>query len=76
MLKRFLIRQLGANQRLRGAWVREDDDLGTGAGIGGGGWEGALNVVGGVMAVAGYGKKAVKGLPWPRTRVAAGTAAG
>ena len=68
MLKRFLIRQLGANQRLRGAWarrsrvVREDDDLGTGAGIGGGGWEGALKVVGGVMAagsaLAGYGKKA------------------
>ena len=86
MLKRFLIRQPGANQRLRGAWarrsrvVREDDDLGTGAGIGGGGWEGALKVVGGVMAagsaLAGYGKKAVKGLPWPRTRVAAGTAAG
>ena len=85
MLKRLLIRQLGANQRLRGAWarrsrvVREDDDLGTGAGVGGGGLEGALKVVGGVMAVgsawAGYGK-AVKGLPWPRTRVAAGTAAG
>ena len=40
----------------------------------------ALKVVGGVMAagsaLAGYGKKAVKGLPWPRTRVAAGTAAG
>ena len=80
MLTRFLIRQPGANQRLRGAWacrsrvVREDDDLGTGAGIGGGGWEGALKVVGGVMAagsaLAGYGKKAVKGLPWPRTRVA------
>ena len=57
MLKRFLIRQLGANQRLRGAWarrsrvVREDDDLGTGAGIGGGGLEGALKVAGGVMAV-------------------------
>ena len=71
MLKRFLIRQPGANQRLRGAWarrsrvVREDDDLGTGAGIGGGGWEGALKVVGGVMAagsaLAGYGKKAVNG---------------
>ena len=80
MLKRFLIRQLGANQRLRGRSrvVREDDDLGTGAGIGGGGWEGALKVVGGVMAagsaLAGYGKKAVKGLPWPRTRVAAGSA--
>ena len=65
----FLIRQPGANQRLRGAWarrsrvVREDDDL---AGAGGGGWEGALKVVGGVMAAgsafAGYGKKAVKGL--------------
>ena len=82
MLTRFLIRQPGTNQRLRGAWarrsrvVREDDDLGTGAGIGGGGWEGALKVVGGVSALAGYGKKAVKGLPWPRTRVAAGTAAG
>ena len=71
MLKRFLIRQLGANQRLRGAWarrsrvVREDDDLGTGAGIGGGGLEGALKVAGGVVAVgsalAGCGKKAVKG---------------
>ena len=70
MLTRFLMRQPGANQRLRGAWarrsrvVREDDDLGTGAGIGGGGWEGALKVVGGVMAagsaLAGYGKKAVK----------------
>ena len=62
MLTRFLIRQPGANQRLRGAWarrsrvVREDDDLGTGAGIGGGGWEGALKVVGGVM-----------GVPWPGT---------
>ena len=76
MLKRFLIRQLGANQRLQGAWarrsrvVREDNDLGTGAGIGGGGWEGALKVVGGVMAagsaLAGYGKKAVKGLPYTR----------
>ena len=71
MLKRFLIRQLGANQRLRGAWarrsrvVREDDDLGTGAGIGGGGWEGALKVVGGVTAagsaLAGYGKKVFHG---------------
>ena len=80
MLTRFLIRQPGANQRLRGAWARRSRVLGTGAGIGGGGWEGALKVVGGVMAagsaLAGYGKKAVKGLPWPRTRVAAGTAAG
>ena len=38
--------------------VREDDNLGTGAGIGGGGWEGGIKVV---------GSSWLQGVVWPGT---------